>query len=62
MNAILDSKVSHDIYVNGVQDGREALAHEILTMLDFYPNNVERIDQIRNRCCAVLGLKEPDKD
>lgn len=49
-------------YADGYVEGRESLATDILLILREYPNNVTRIERIRERCNAVLGLGEPNAD
>lgn len=49
-------------YADGYTFGRESLATDILLILKECPNNVTRIDRIKERCNAVLGLDEPKAD
>ena len=51
-----------EAHTKGYAEGRESLATEILLILKECPNNVTRIDRIRERCNAVLGLDEPKAD
>jgi hypothetical protein len=61
----LETKDNHSVsffgsdeYIGGMEDGRESLATEILIALDEYPNNVERIERIRELCNTILNHKK----
>lgn len=63
----LETKDNHSVsffgsdeYIGGMEDGRESLATEILMALDEYPNNVERIERIKEVCTEIINNKKQE--
>lgn len=48
------------LYDEAFQDGKEVLAAKILCLLKIHPNNVERIERIRELCNKILNHKKQE--
>lgn len=49
------------LYDDAYQDGSEFLAAQILCVLEIYPNNVERIERIKEVCTEIINNKKQEE-
>lgn len=51
-----------EVYTKGCVKGRESLATDILLILKECPNNVERIERIKEVCTKIINNKKQEEN